>query len=127
MKGIIAAIRDLMKFIFNAVFIEFMKLSAVVTILALTVIFGVKSCEKYVDAHEVNIVRYSYDVRILDTAGTIVRSYDVQADYFDETKRYVEFTNYGGDMVLFISKDSTHNIVVRKEGVVNDEKNKSGN
>ena len=63
----------------------------------------------------------------LDTAGTIVRSYDVQADYFDETKRYVEFTNYGGDMVLFISKDSTHNIIVRKEGVVNNEKNKSGN
>lgn len=83
--------------------------------MAVMIIIGAKAGHEYVEA---NTVVYEYKVQILDTAGNIIRSYDTRAEYMSDEKEGIKFYNTGGDIVLYISKSVTHNIVVKREGVV---------
>ena len=86
-----------------------------ITFMLAMIIAGASAGHEYTESHK---VIYEYSVQILDDVGNIVRSYRIHAEYMTDKKEGIKFYNGDDDIELYITKDTKHNIVVKKEGVV---------
>lgn len=117
LKELVMTLCDLMKTMISK-FVPIGLVTGLMILMILMMALSFKSCERYIDVRHANIEVYNYNVQVVDGAGTAVKTYNVKAANFYDEKRYVEFTDKTNDVVLHISKDSNHSIIIENKGVV---------